>query len=241
MKSTPLINMNDSRLVARGYDLGLKIAANTVNVFTVDDLEYWEANLGKIKEALARGFALENIPALVPVVATPAFSQLNEFELVVPADYQHDGYLGRLRKDHDRDLTYFHSAMTDKNYSRPTRIIKPGERFLIKLVAVLRQVSSEECQRVYREHVAYYTGAQGAGLLYQHKRGELPVGKFTLSFDEEERLPVVVGYHSVPDVYRHSAEHFELGLGSIEKPWHDDFVLALFCDLPPTAGKPLGA
>jgi len=58
MKRTPLIETGDAALVARAYDLGLKIAANVKNVLTKEELEQWESSLGLIPEAFRRGFCL---------------------------------------------------------------------------------------------------------------------------------------------------------------------------------------
>jgi hypothetical protein len=54
MKSTTLIEMNDPKLIVRGYDLGHKIASNLVQVFTLAELEDFEQNLGEIRGGLIR-------------------------------------------------------------------------------------------------------------------------------------------------------------------------------------------
>lgn len=54
MKSTTLIEMNDPKLVVRGFDLGHKISSNLVQVFTLTELEHFENNLGEIPAGLVR-------------------------------------------------------------------------------------------------------------------------------------------------------------------------------------------
>ena len=232
MKGTPLIDTKNPELVLRAYALGLKIVANVPHVLTLKDLEHWEANLGGLKDALTRGFSTGEVPASVSVGQPPAFVLLTSFELVVPAGYKHGGYLGRFHKANRKKFYGYNDDIIDENFGNPSRVIKAGERFLIKLIGITCQVSSEECLAVYEREQAHLVGAQGLALLWEHKRKELPVGKWTLSFDKKECLPVVDGYHRVPRVRRHSDAVFRFGLGDFECPWNDYDVLALFCDLP---------
>ncbi len=49
-----LIELNDSGLIVRGYNLGLKVVPNLLHVLSPEDLEYWEGHLPEMKEALAK-------------------------------------------------------------------------------------------------------------------------------------------------------------------------------------------
>src|SRR3989344_960526 len=222
MKGTTLIETGDVNLVLRGYELGHRVTSNLLHVLTREELEYWERNHAGFKEAITRGFALENISTPKPTPEPPAFRLLKEVELVIPPDYRHEGFLGRLRAEPDPKRYHFNENMTDDNYSRPSRIIQPGDHFLVKFVSILRKVTSEQCLAVYREHQGHLTGAQGAGVLYKYLRNELPVYKWSLSFDEENRLwKNAGGCRGVPRVYRFSDDDVVLSLGSFECPWDD--------------------
>lgn len=54
MKSTTLIEMNDLKIIVRGFDLGHKISSNLIRVFTLSDLEYFEQSLDEIPNGLVR-------------------------------------------------------------------------------------------------------------------------------------------------------------------------------------------
>ncbi len=51
---TSLIGTGDVGLVQRGFNLGAKITSNVVEVFTAEELEYWEAHLKEIRTGLVR-------------------------------------------------------------------------------------------------------------------------------------------------------------------------------------------
>ncbi|HEY4514589.1 MAG TPA: hypothetical protein VJJ22_00295 [Candidatus Paceibacterota bacterium] len=231
MKGTPLIDTRDPELIARGYNLGLKVVANLPHAISQAELEHWESHLGDIKEALERGFALENIP--VPV-APSAFTPLGSFELTVSRNHRPRGYLDRFRTAHQPEFTGgYHDALTHGNYGRPTHQLVPGKTYMIKLMGIQRQVSSADCYGVYREHKAYLTGAPGVAMLWEMKRDKLLLGKATLSFDEKSRLWTDAdGNHRVPYMYRYSDGSTGFDLGSLGFPWVDFDVLVLFCDLP---------
>jgi len=53
----PLIDMQDPALVARAYNLGLKIVPNLPHILTSEDLSHWEANLPEMKAVLAKALS----------------------------------------------------------------------------------------------------------------------------------------------------------------------------------------
>lgn len=54
MNGIPLIETNDAGLIARAYNLGLKIVPNFAHVLTLEQLEHYEQNLSELKNALTR-------------------------------------------------------------------------------------------------------------------------------------------------------------------------------------------
>lgn len=71
MNGKPLIESNDPALITRAYNLGLRLVPNLPHVLTLAELEYWEANVTRLKEGLARGFHL-----VVPPVKPPGTDYL---------------------------------------------------------------------------------------------------------------------------------------------------------------------
>ena len=89
MESTTLIEMNDPKVIVRGFDLGHKIASNLVQVLTYQELEYFEQHLGEIPGGLVR-FAnrqsktsrlfVESVITSIKASDTDLFSQLSKAE-----------------------------------------------------------------------------------------------------------------------------------------------------------------
>ena len=57
-ESIPLIQTNDSALVARGYNLGLKLVPNLLQVMTEEQLTFFESNLPALQDAAKRAVTL---------------------------------------------------------------------------------------------------------------------------------------------------------------------------------------
>ena len=249
MSGPTLIQTGDATLVARGYELSNRIGSNLVHVFTKDQLVHWERNLGGLKEALARGFALEGFPKPTPVpVPDDTFTLIKTHKFKVPKGYQYEGFLDRFRATHEAEFVHgYNPDLTQGNFGYPSKILVAGEQYAVKVFGINRKMSTAECMALYRGENAYFTGAPGLALLWKHKRTSLPVSKWSLALDEPDRLWVDASrYHGVPSMYRFSDGGSEFDLGFLESPWSDNGVLVLFCDLPSAQGEtashqPLGA
>ncbi len=55
MTGKPLKELNDPSLLVRAYNLGLKLVPNFVQAITVEELEYYEKNLGELKNISKEG------------------------------------------------------------------------------------------------------------------------------------------------------------------------------------------
>ena len=229
------IGAEAAKLAGLQIDLLQKLRAGQI---TLAQFQWYLGLKSEERYALMEGKAWQS---KVVIDLPPAFIELPSFELAVLADYEHKGYLGRFRVAHKKELRYgMNPAMTDWNYGNPSHVLKAGERFLIRQFALTRRVESPECLALYREHKAHLTGAHGAAILYDTSRLRLPIGKWSLSFDEEDCLwDVAYGYYGVPFVGRYSGGGFGLGLGRFGSPWDGGCVLSLFCDFPPEAGSQL--
>ena len=71
MKGIPLIEINDPALIVRGYNLGLKVAANVPQVLTLEQLEHYERNLPELQDAIRRGLTIPGKPESRIEVAEP--------------------------------------------------------------------------------------------------------------------------------------------------------------------------
>ena len=184
---------------------------------------------------------------LPPAQSVEKFAEFVDLGIVtVPNDYDHATCLTAFRQRHqggeEKSFRYYNDAITDPNFSNPSRILKPGDKFRVK---AYRQVvggttTSEERMAFLRRQKTIFTGAQGATLVFDQKRDQLPKGKWYASFDEPNRLwKDADGYRKVPYVRADSDSDFWFNLGYFENVWDDYIAFLGFCDLEPP--QPLAA
>jgi len=154
--------------------------------------------------------------------------------ITVPDDYDHATALTSFRKKNYEKFYYYNDNIADHNFPKPTRVLKPGDKLR---VCAFKQVvggstTSEERMDFLRSQKAVFTGAQGASLVFDQKRDQLPKGRWYTSFDEKERLwQDAGGYHGVPRVDADSGGDFYFCLGLFGSAWCAYFALLCFCDL----------
>ncbi|MDP2934305.1 MAG: hypothetical protein Q8N59_00835 [bacterium] len=151
----------------------------------------------------------------------------------VPDDYVHSTRLASFEKENRKKFYYWNDATTDKNFAKATTKLVPGRKLHVKVFKqiVSGTTTSEECLAFLKSQNAVLTGAQGASLVFEQKREDLPKGYWYLSFDEKEALwKDAVGYHRVPYVDRYSDGDWYFDLGYFEYVWRDHYCLLCFCD-----------
>jgi hypothetical protein len=161
------------------------------------------------------------------------FSLLVDLGIItVPENYVHKKQLSSLSR---KEFYYFNEKITDVNFPKPTRILKPGDKLWVRVFkqTVPETTTSEDRLGFLAKLKAVHTGAQGASLVYNQKRDQLPKGYWYCSFDEKERLwKDADGDHRVPYVCAYSDGDFEFSLGCFEIGWLGDDGLLCFCDVP---------
>ncbi len=153
--------------------------------------------------------------------------------ITVPDDYVHGSRLTTFGKKHRKEFYYYNDNITDGNFGNPSRVLKPGDKLRVRAYKQVTpgETTSEERMAFLATQKAVLVGAQGASLVYEQKRAQLPKGKWYVSFDEKDRLwEDAGGCRRVPYVSAHSGGDFHFHLGYFENPWSDDFVLLCFCD-----------
>jgi len=73
-------------------------------------------------------------------------------------------------------------------------------------------------------------GAQGASVVWEQKKDQLPKGYWYCSFDEKDRLPLLGGYCRVPYLNACSDGGFDFVLGRFESVWHGLSAVLVLCD-----------
>jgi len=159
------------------------------------------------------------------------FELVNTFSIVDPQGYDPATRLDSFSKEHRKEFYYYNDAITDKNYAKATTKLEPGRKFKVKVFQIKERVTSEDCMAHLRSQKAVLVGAQGASLAYEQSKDQLPVSRWSVSFDEKDSLWTDAdGDHRVPDLDRDSDGVFEFNLGVFEIDWNGDYCLLCFCD-----------
>jgi len=210
---------------------GLQIDLHTKyrsGILTANQL-YWFLNIPEEKrEALMVG---DKGAVQTTVVADKRFEQVSEFNVVVPEGYNHATRLTKFSNEHRKEFNYWNDAITDENYSKATTKLVAGRMFKVKVFQVKKTVTSEDCLRFLKSQKAFLVGAQGASLAYEQGKNQLPINRWSVSFDEKKALwQDTDGNYRVPCVNRDSDGDFQFCLGYFEDVWNDDYCLLCFCD-----------
>lgn len=211
--------------VKRAYNLGLKIVPNIHSSLSEEEIAYYENHLAEIPEALRRGFVIPDKFALLADLGT----------IVVPEDYDHATCLAKFHEENKAKFAYYSEALTDANFPKPSRILKPGDRLRVRAwkQVVPGTTTSEERLAFLAKQKSVHTGAQGATLVFRERRDQLPKGFWYASFDEKKALwKDAVGYPRVPEVDANSHGGFNFFLGNFELVWDDSNAFLSFCDEP---------
>ncbi len=168
------------------------------------------------------------------IVVTGKFTLLKDLgTITVPEGYDHKTQLSSFEKKNRKKFYFYNDALIDQNFPRPTRILKPGDKFHVRAwkQTVPGTTTSKERMDFLRKQKAVHTGAQGASLVFEEKRNELPKGFGYCSFDEKEQLwKDAGGYHRVPCLYAISDGDFYFYLGYFEIDWRGNRAFLCFCD-----------
>ncbi len=151
----------------------------------------------------------------------------------VPDEYDHATRLTTFSEKYRQEFYYYNDAITDKTFPKPSRILKPGDKLHVRAFkqVVAGTTTSEERLAFLTTQKAIHTGAQGASLVWEQKRDQLPRGYWYDSFDEKGRLwEDADGNHRVPYVSADSGDDFGFDLGYFGCVWLGDCAFLGFCD-----------
>ncbi len=153
--------------------------------------------------------------------------------IIVPNDYDHGTWLSSFSKKNRKKFYSYNDDINDKNFPKPTRVLKPGDKLRVRAYhqVVSGTTTSEERMEFLKTLNPVFIGAQGAALVFEQKRDQLPKGKWYASFDEKDRLwEDSDGSHRVPGMDANSDGDFRFNLGYFEEVWNDDNAFLCFCD-----------
>ena len=190
-------------------------------------LDHWERfnNLSpEVREERFGDWRKPKPEVLVDSKPIEKFALLVDLGIItVPEDYDHAKQLAKFIKKNRKKFYGVNEDITDANFSNPSRILKPGDRLWAKAyqqVVPNTTTSVERMAFLEQEKMVVYTGAQGASLVFEQKRDQLPKGKWYASFDKPDRLwKDPGGDRRVPGVSANSDGDFYWDLGGFENVW----------------------
>jgi hypothetical protein len=154
--------------------------------------------------------------------------------ITVPDGYDHATQLAKFIKKNRKKFYGVNDNITDENFPNPSRVLKPGQKLRVRAFkqVVPGTTTSEERMKFLTTQNAVHTGAQGASLVFETKRNQLPKGKWYSSFDQPDRLWTDAdGCHRVPRVYCRSGGDFKFDLSFFESVWDEYDTFFCFCDI----------
>lgn len=172
----------------------------------------------------------------------PSFKSAAKFELLadlgtltVPEDYNHVTALKALNNKYCEKY-YYHEGnkLCDLDFPNPTRIMKPGDKFNIRVFNQVSKglTSSKERLTFLTTQKAVYLGAQGISLVFDQMRDELQRGLWYISFDEPDRLwKDSSGARRVTGIGVRSDGVFDISLMRFGEGWDDNCAFFCFSDI----------
>jgi hypothetical protein len=213
------IGVDAAKLAGLQIDLLQKIRDKQINI---EHLEWFNMLKKSERDNLVAGNGF--------VKQDDRFDYLKTIDLVVPGDYNHATRLALFREEKYKNFCGYNDDITDKNYAGVTSRLVAGQKGKVKIFQIKKGVSSSDCLKKLKEEKAILVGAQGASLVWELKKEKLPVGKWSVSFDEKEALwQDGNGRRRVPSIRRGSNDWY-FNLGNFENGWFDDYCLLCFCD-----------
>jgi hypothetical protein len=186
-----------------------------------------------IIESKDNGIAKSMIAAIIEKQAedNPRFELIKEFKMRVPSTYDHASQLDTFCEAHIGEFFHYDSDITDAHFMCASRKLIPGKTYIVKIFDLKEMMSSLECLAFLALYNAVLAGAQGIALVYQEKKDELPVGKMTISLDEEDALWTDPdGHRRVPRMYHLFGDRYMFGLNHFEDSWGGNCCLLCLCD-----------
>lgn len=155
--------------------------------------------------------------------------------LTVPEGYDPAAHLELFQKNHRIELQGYNCEINDVNFSNPSRILSPGDRLWVRghKQVVPGTTTPDECLAFLAGLNSHYTGAQGAILVYEQKRDQLPRGFRYLSLDEKNRLwKDAISSRRVPEIDVGWHGEYCIYLSYFEEMCSTNAVILSFCDPP---------
>jgi hypothetical protein len=190
--------------------------------------EGWINNQGALKKVLA------TILFPQPSQESSRFTLFKDLGIItVPDNYVHETRLASFKKENCERFLFYDKDIIDENFAKVTTKLVPGQKLHVKVFKqiVSGTTTSEERLAFLKTQNAVLVGAQGASLVFEQKREDLPEHYGYISLDEKKAFwEITKGIHRVPGLYQHWSEDWEFRLGGFGHDWDNHNCLLCFCD-----------
>jgi hypothetical protein len=109
--------------------------------------------------------------------------QVEVWEITIPANYVRDTRLDWFSTTYRDSFHFYSTRINEKNFPGAIIGFESGQKILVRVFRLKKPVSTNGCLVFLRNHGAILTGAQGATLVWEQKREQVPKGFCYLSFD----------------------------------------------------------
>jgi hypothetical protein len=148
---------------------------------------------------------------------------LEEFELMVPEDYDHNTQLTSFSKKNRKDFYRYDDRITDAKYVEEPCKLTPGRTYTVRIFQMTHGGISEEFVAFMELQKAFYVGAQGLSVAWQLKKDKFPIGLHIMSWSA---LGEVSSVSRVSD----SGWSFDSMWILQEGSWNNSCCLLCFCE-----------
>ena len=129
------------------------------------------------KKVHYRSFSEIHKPIDENIAHIDRFVYVDAFNVVVPQNYHHATRMATFKKEYQgREFFFYSKNITDKNYSKTTIKLVPGQKFLVKVFRIEdwvkgeKLLTSDDCLVFLRSQKAVLVGPQGASLAYEQNQ-----------------------------------------------------------------------
>ena len=158
-------------------------------------------------------------------------SAIIEFELKIPKDYNHltqiDSFVNR-----NQATWIIGWQFSDKNFSKSTNKLVPGQSYIIKIFPILKNIKFEECLDFMKNQNAILVNAQGLTLASPLFPIKFPEDRWILSIDELDNLAISPDVkfkeYLVPMIGMSPGRPKELNVYSWNSAWGTNYYLLCF-------------
>lgn len=164
----------------------------------------------------------------------PRFLLASEFLISADKDYCRPTAIDDFRRAWGDRFVYFHGAVSDRNFGRPTVQLEVNRNYLVRLFDLTEEVAVSQCLEFLKQDNALLVGAPGLLLLWHLRLWDfyLDGGGKVFSLDHPERLWQDHNQQPrLPFIFHRADNEWILGLERFEEPLPPESRLIGFYDL----------